>query len=81
LKYLEELKNGEVFSFKQNYWLLTSDFKQNGEKLCYNINNGCSGWFKPDIIVDVSPIYILDNNNNIIPIREYKKENENNNIH
>jgi hypothetical protein len=72
LKYLEELSNGECFIFESSYWILTSDFKSNGKKLCYNLNSGSPRWIDPTDIVDLSPIYVLDKENNVIPIKEYK---------
>jgi hypothetical protein len=77
LKYLEELTYGETFKIDNSYWLLTQDFKSNGKKLCYNLQSGYSKWFEGNTIVDINPIYALDKDGNIIPIKEYKNENSN----
>lgn len=54
---------------------MTSDFKNNGNRLCYNLNEGYPKWFEANEVVDVSPIYILDKDNNILPIKNYTNEN------
>jgi len=79
LKYIEELSCGETFKFNDNFWLLTSDFKSNGKKLCYNMQNGNAKWFNGNDMVDFIPLYSLDSDNNIIPIKKY--DNENSKIH
>jgi hypothetical protein len=79
MKYLEELSCGETFVSDNNYWFLTCDFSSQGKRLCYNMNSGYAKWLKPDIMVEICPIYTLDKDNNIIPIKIYSK-NENSNI-
>ena len=80
MKYIEELQNGETFSFKESYWLMTADFKNNGNRLCYNLDTGTSKWFKSNDIVNINPIYYLDAQNNICPIKIYKNDYQNHNI-
>ena len=74
MKYLEEISNGETFKLDNSYWLLTSDFKANGKKLCYSLLNGNAKWLDSNTIIEVSPVYTLDKDNNILPIKEYKNE-------
>jgi hypothetical protein len=74
MKYLEEIKPGDCFEYKENKYLLTYDFKNNGNRLCYSLVDGSGQWFDPNIIVEILPIYALDNNSNIYPIKISKKE-------
>lgn len=74
MKYLEELKAGGCFSYQENIYLLTSDFKSNGKKLCYNLADGSCRWLQQETIVEDEQLYILDKNNNIHPIKEHKKQ-------
>lgn len=69
MKYIEELECGDTFSYKDNMYILTSDFKSNGSKLCYSLVSGFPQWLNPDTIVNHEPIYILDSNNNTTPIK------------
>lgn len=74
LKYIEELKNAETFKFEDQYWFLTGDFKSNGQRLCFNMNNGFAKWFNSNDMVDITPVYTLDKDNNTVPIKEYANE-------
>lgn len=78
MKYIEELKNGDVFLYNGILYLLTHDMKSNNDRLCYSMSDGSSRWLKPDTIIKHEPIYILDENNNIQPIKEIKKYDEKN---
>lgn len=69
MKYVEELSNGDTFRIDNKFFLLTSDFKKSGAKLAYSLDNGCAKWFDSQTIVESQPIYILDENNNTIPVR------------
>lgn len=73
MKYIEELSPGECFSFKDSYWIITIDFKNNGKRLCYNLESGNPSWFDADTIVDDIQIYTMDEKNVIIPIKETQK--------
>ena len=73
MKYIEELNLGDTFSYKDNIFVLTSDFKSNGYKLCYSLGTGNAHWLASQTIVEHSPTYILDKDNNIIPIKTTNK--------
>lgn len=75
MKYIEELAPGDCFTFNNNKYLLTSDFKSSGTRLSYSLNNGSPKWFEANTMVSQEPIYILDKNNNIIAIKQYTQEN------
>ena len=70
MEYIEELESGTIFrSSEDHYFLLTSDFKQNGSRLCYSIKNGLPQWFPSDTIVSRDTVYTLDKDHNICPIK------------
>lgn len=69
MKYIEELDVGDTFSYKDKMYLLTSDFKSNGQRLCYSLQNGFPVWLVNETIIDHEPIYVLDKSNNTIPVK------------
>jgi len=73
MKYIEELFPGQCFEFQKNYFLLTQDFKKNGERLCVRLDNGTSNWLKADYIVNATDLFTMDKDSNIIAIKERKK--------
>lgn len=75
MKYVEELVSGDTFTFKDKVYLITSDFKSNNQRLCYSLNDGFPSWMTSDTIVDHSPVYILDKDNNTVPVKITKKTN------
>lgn len=77
MKYLEELGHGDCFTLEDNNYIVTSDFKQDGKKLCVNLKTGFFNWIKPDTTVDNIDIFKFDKDSNIIAIRERNKENSN----
>lgn len=85
MKFLEELSTGDTFKILNEYFLLSTDFKKNGQRLCFNLKTGQSKWIEANSCVDITPVYTLDNNNNIVPMKEYKDQTndiiKNTNIH
>jgi hypothetical protein len=77
MKYLEELGLGDCFSLANNYYVVTSDFKKDGKKLCINLKTGFSNWIKPDETVENIDIFTLDKDSNIIAIKERIKDTSN----
>jgi hypothetical protein len=73
MKYLEELEPGDSFNWEDKYYIVSSDYKNNGQRDCINLSNGFNKWFKPDEIVEICPIYILDTDNNIISVKPTEK--------
>lgn len=69
MKYLEELKSGECFTYKQQSFLLTCDFKKDNSKLCYSLQDGYAKWISSQEVVEPLGLYTLDKDNNIIPIK------------
>ena len=82
MKYIEELEAGDSFSVNGNYYIATIDFKKNNTKLCIDLVNGSNRWFEATVMVEPIQIYRLDKENNIIPLKETKKDviTENQNI-
>ena len=78
--YIEELEPGDCFVIENNSYLLTCDFKANSDRLCFCLSDGLPKWFSGSTIVSTNPIYYLDVNNNIIPIKESKKYDPDNKI-
>lgn len=74
MKYLEELKHGECFKFNNDLFILTSDFKNNETRLCYNLSSGFPKWLNNNSMVDICPIYTLSQENNLTPVKEYKSD-------
>jgi hypothetical protein len=74
MKYLEELSYGDSFIYKNDIFLLTSDYNKNYQKLCYNLSSGFSKWIEDKTIIEECPIYRLDKDNNIVAIKERKKD-------
>ena len=75
MKYLEELEPGDCFEFENNNYLLLLDYKKNGDRCSAMLSNGSTRWLKPDSIVDICPVYTLDQDNNILPIKPTVKTN------
>jgi hypothetical protein len=76
MKYIEELKPGNSFLYKDNYYIITIDFKSDNKRLCYSLKNGQPLWFEPDSIVDDIQLYTIDKENNILPIIKTEKIND-----
>jgi hypothetical protein len=72
-KYIEELKAGECFEVDRCFYLLTTDFKNNGQKMAIDLKTGFIRWFGASIIVEQSDIYVLQDNN-FMPIKERPKD-------
>lgn len=69
MKYIEELVSGDTFIKDNHIFLLTADFKRNGSRLVYSLKNGHALWLKGSDAVDIYPLYTLDENNNVVSIK------------
>ncbi len=74
MKYLESVNSGNCVSHNNKYYILTSDFKKNGERLCISMNDGIPRWLESNATVDVIQLFHTDKENNIIPFIETKKD-------
>jgi hypothetical protein len=79
MKYIEELQYGDCFSFENKYFVLTTDFKRNGDKLAVCLSDGNLKWIKSNDIINNIDIFTLDKENNIIAIKEREKHAANTN--
>ena len=77
MKYIEELVAGDAFAYNNKYFVLTSDYKSNNHKLAYSLDQGFAKWFDPSTIIEKISLYTLDEKNNILPLKEQKKEEYN----
>lgn len=80
MKYVEELNSGDAFTFKDQLFILTSDFKNNGSRKAINLNDGMCKWFDANSTCEFIDLFMLDKNNNIIKVKiadEKSKENTN----
>lgn len=76
MKYLEELTFGDCFKYNNHHYILSSDHKSNGKKMCLCLETGFSNWFNGDIITDITDLFTIDQNNNIIAIKERLKDDD-----
>lgn len=74
MKYLEELEPGDCFEFENHTYLTLCDYKKNGQRCCVILKSGSTRWLEPDIIVDICPIYKLDEDNNVIAIKQIEQQ-------
>lgn len=74
MKYLEELQPSDCFTNGGEVFIVSTDFKRSGDKICISIKNGSVRSFAADLIVEQTHLYLLDADNNIIPIKPIEKE-------
>lgn len=72
--YLESIEPGNCISYEQHNYIVTTDFKNSGKRLCINLRNGNSRWISGDSPINIDPIYLMDKENNIVPLIKSKKE-------
>ena len=73
MKYLEELDIGECFAFDNNIYINTQDFKKNKSRLALNVKTGIGRWLSHETMVDLVDLFIMDKDNNFMPIKEREK--------
>lgn len=74
MKYLEEIQAGETFIIEDKTYLVTIDFKKNGDRLCYCLSTGSPKWLEAKSVVNINPLFYLDKDNNIIPLKTITKQ-------
>ena len=70
MKYIEELANGDCFLYNTSTFITTIDFDKNRNRLCINLAAGTPRWFTPETMVEKNPIFILDDDSNILPVKQ-----------
>jgi hypothetical protein len=75
MKYIEELTAGDIFSYKNHRYVLSSDFRSysNGRNkhMSISIENGMPRWFVSDDMVDTVELFYRDKEGNILLVKEY----------
>jgi hypothetical protein len=74
MKYIEELQPGDCFEFSGGYYVVSRDFKNNGQKMCLSMVDGFSKWMSSETITNPIDIFTTDKDSNIIAIKERKKD-------
>jgi len=74
--YLEDLNIGDSFLIDEYVYIVSCDFKKEGSRLCLCVNTGNTRWYPGNTIVKKTQLFILDKDNNIIAIRESKKQDD-----
>lgn len=69
MKYIEELSPGDTFVLDDKIFLLSTDFKSSGQRMAISFSNGFPTWLKAETMVENLPLFRLDKDNNIIPIK------------
>jgi hypothetical protein len=75
--FVEELTAGDCFQLMEDIFILTSDFKKDGSRLCINLRDGLSRWVKADTITTRIGIFYTDKDGNIIALKELNKNDIN----
>jgi hypothetical protein len=76
MKYIEEISIGDCFILENNKYILTTDFKKSGQRMCVDLVDGSIKWIQGNTIIDQIDIFTVDKDTNIIAIKERKKENQ-----
>jgi hypothetical protein len=75
--YLEELSPGDTFRTQDGImYILTCDFKQNkthSSNLVISLTTGNPLWLKNSTVVYAEPIFYINTDKDIVPIKETKK--------
>lgn len=77
---LEDITAGDAFYFNKECYIATCDFKTgkvNDLKKCISLKNGFSKWIDISTLIEIVPLYTIDTEGNIVPIKETKKPDEN----
>jgi hypothetical protein len=80
MKYIEEIKPGDIFQIKNNKYVLSSDYRKTKDtikKMAISINDGLSYWFDNNTITETIDLYYRDKEGNILLLKEFKDENFN----
>lgn len=73
MKYIEEIHSGDCFEYKEKFFVLTQDFRRNGDRLCISLIDGFANWIPQDTIINPTDLFTMDKDNTIIAIKERKK--------
>ena len=68
--YIEEIPSGRTFFYNNELFLITTDIKKDGSRLCISMRNGFVRWLKANTVVKTVSLYYINNDNNFLPIYE-----------
>lgn len=75
MKYLEELRPGDLFDHKNQKFILTTDHKQKKNEQVYystvSLSDGSTRWLPSDSMVVVVDLYYRDTEGNILLLKEF----------
>ena len=74
MKYIEELDSGDAFSYKNHIFILTSDFRNSGERKGISLTDGLCRWFNGNTVCELIDLFIIDKNSNIIKVKSDDKD-------
>ena len=74
MNYIEELNPGDAFTHNKDFYVVSAD-KTKKSKICYNLQTGFVRHFSESTIIDIVKLLTLDEENNIVPIKEDKAQN------
>lgn len=77
MDYIESLENGQCIAVSSGYYIVTSDYKTNGNRMCVSLKDGSIRWFDASLLVDAIDIFTFDKDTNIVAIKQREKLNEN----
>jgi len=80
MNYIEELEPGQAFIHKKSSYVLTSDFKKNGDRLCVSPVSGQCRWLGGGEMVDSLVLYTIDKDSNLVHLREQDANDTTKNI-
>lgn len=69
MKTIKEINPGDTFRFNNDLFIMTCDFKDKGQRLCYNLKSGNPFWLDQDTGITTVDLFIMDENNNILSIK------------
>jgi hypothetical protein len=78
MKYIEELKPGDLFCYSNEKFILTDIYKaRKNDKVNHSaisLLNGAQRWFAADMVVENIDLYYRDKDGNILLLKEFVDE-------
>jgi hypothetical protein len=78
MKYIEEINPGDIFIWKDQRYVLSSDYRpfKNGKTrhMSISIENGTCKWFASDEIIEIAELFYRDAEGNILLVKEFKDD-------
>lgn len=79
MKYLEEITPGSFFSYLNDKFILTADYRLNKDHKKYNcisVTNGSNRWLEENTIVNLLQMYYQDDEKNLVLVKEYEHNDD-----